>query len=379
MSPDLRRVAALAALLLPTAPTWAQQPLAEIRAGFDADREALMRERQGRVTFQDVKTLAEKHTRTLEKWLPTATGADAANGRLLLTNIYADIGEEERARAVLKALDVGGAPALELAAAAEMATRLGLGAERTRWIDAALAKEAPFEDRMALGLYLMTRLVEVEKGEAIFDAALAVAADDEGRARVRWYRAAALREREDLEEGAYEEALDAIANEFPETYWGGIARDRRRAFDLEVGVPAIAFSGRTLDGAEVRLADHAGKVLLLDFWTSDALRGRSAHEALGAMLADYGEKGFAILGVAMDGGTKEAVAAAAKERGKTWPQLFDGRGMLTDAALRYGIEQLPDYVLIDRSGKIAAIRVFLQDDYGVRELRDAIQRALGEG
>src|SRR5690606_1541819 len=157
------------------------------------------------------------------------------NGRLLLADILLNTGQEDRAREVLGAIDAKTAPPLELAAAAEMAGMLGMQTERDAWIDAAVAKPAAFEDRMALAMFLMTRLVEVEKGEAIFDAARDAAKDDEERAQVLWYRAAAIREREDLPEGAYEQALEELAKQYPETYWGGVARDRRAAFDLEPG------------------------------------------------------------------------------------------------------------------------------------------------
>ncbi|MDA1222597.1 MAG: TlpA disulfide reductase family protein [Planctomycetota bacterium] len=361
------------ALLCASAPC--QSSLADLRARFDRDREELVRERQGRVSFQDFKAMAERHAGLLESWLGDASGADAINGRLLLVNIQADIGREDAARDTLRALDAAAAPALELAAAAELAGRLGMGTERESWIDAAVGKDAPFEERMALALFLMTRLVEVDRGEAIFDAALAAAEDDEARAHVLWYRATAVREREDLEEGAYEKALDELAGKFPKTYWGGVARDRRAAFELEVGSEAIPFSGTTLGGDVVTLAAYRGKVLLLDFWEPTALRGRSTHRELTKLVAEYGERGFAVLGVAMDEDA-DAVKAAAKAEEKTWPHVFDGRGLRADIALRYGVEQVPDYVLVGRDGKIAAIRIFLQDEYGVRELRDAIERAL---
>lgn len=369
------RIHTLLSLAFLAAAAPCQDSLSTLRARFDRDREELVRERQGRVSFQDFKAMAERHAATLKDWLPSASGTDAVNGRLLLVNIQADIGLEDAAKETLRGLDASAAPALELAAAAELAGRLGLGEERGRFIDAATGKDAPFEERMALALFLMTRLVEVERGEAIFDAALAAAADDEARAHVLWFRATAVREREDLEEGAYEQALEELARQHPKTYWGGVARDRRAAFDLEVGSDAIPFSGRTLDGEVATLAGYRGKVLLLDFWASPALRGRSTHRELSKLVAEHGEKGFAVLGIAMDE-DPEAVKKAAAEEGKTWPQLFDGRGLRTDVALRYGIEQVPDYVLIGRDGKVAAIRVFLQDEYGVRELRDAIERAL---
>ena len=128
-------------------------------------------------------------------------------------------------------------------------------------------------------------------------------------------------------------------------------------------------------GESHKLSDYRGKVLLLDFWAASALRGRSTHRELGKLVEEFGDQGFTVLGVAMDEAT-ETVKKVASDEGKSWPQVCDGRGLQADIALRYGIEQVPDYVLIGRDGKIAAIRIFLQDEFGVRELRDAVERAL---
>ena len=46
---------------------------------------------------------------------------------------------------------------------------------------------------------------------------------DEERAKVRWYEVAALREREDRADDAYDKAVEALAKEFPKTVYGSIA------------------------------------------------------------------------------------------------------------------------------------------------------------
>ncbi len=68
----------------------------------------------------------------------------------------------------------------------------------------------------------------------------------------------------------------------------------------------------------------------------------------------------------------------ASSTGRVWPQLFDGRGLATDLALRFGVERLPELLLIDRQGKLAVTSAWIDDADGRTELRDAIERALGK-
>src|SRR5690606_989662 len=87
-----------------------------------------------------------------------AKGEDVHNARLMLVETFLNLGEREKAVATLEAIDAGKAPALALAVSAQFAEVLGLDAKRKAWIDAALAKPAPFDERMALGMHLLTAL-----------------------------------------------------------------------------------------------------------------------------------------------------------------------------------------------------------------------------
>ncbi len=369
-----------AALATSTATT--QRTLDQMRRRIEAEQQELRASKGGQMTFEDLQQLANRHTAELAAWLgDEAQGTDRINGRLFLTNIYMEVGQEDAAREALRALDVDTAPAMELTVAAEMAGYLGMPAERARWIRAAADKDAPFEEKMAVAIALATRLEEVERAEAIFTAATEAAEDDETRAHVGWYRCAMIREREDLPDGSYDEALAALAKQYPDTYWGGIARDRRAALDLRPDVDAIAFDGPLLRGdGRLKLADFDGKVVLLDFWASWTITDneRGVHAVLKRFYDEFHDDGLEIVGVNLDPNKANALEATERS-GRSWPQIWDGRGWKTDTALRYGIEQVPDHVLIGRDGKVAAVRVYLQDEYGVEELRGAIRRALQAG
>ncbi len=364
------------ALLLGAGSLRAQDQLSDLQRQFAAERDQLIQAKAGKVEFDDVKALAEKQAKVLAKWLDAHPDSpDAIDGRLMLTNIYMDVGQHDTAKQVLGAIDPAKASALQLATAADMAQGLGMDEQRNAWIDAAVGKDAPLEERMALATFLMTRLVEIEKGEAIFTAATAAAKSDEERAEIAFYRATAISRREDLPDGSYEKALDGLAKAFPDTYWGSVAKDRLAALAMEVGSPAIEIEEPTLDGGTLSLASLKGKVVLLDFWNAASVRDPRVPNVLKDLEKEYGEQGLQIVGINLDTDA-ELAKTAAKERGMDWPQMFDGKGWKSDAALRYAVESVPYQILIDADGKIAALRVFLLDDYGVKDLKDAIGTAL---
>jgi hypothetical protein len=352
----------------------AQGGFAELKTRLDAERDALVRAKDGRLAFDDVQKLATSAAAQLERFLAASQGDDAANARLMLANVWLDVGKTDAAKSALLGFDPAATAPLALVAAAELAARIGDDALRERLTVAAVDAEAPLEQRMALAIFLATRLVDLPRAEGIFAAAKDAAKDDETRAHVAWYRVNCTRAREDVEEDAWLEELKALEKAYPKTYWGGVARDRLRALESKPGDAAIPFAGTSLDGQRVALTELAGKVVLVEFWGERAER---AGPFLAKLHADYAERGLVIVGVAAVEDRARATALASST-GRVWPQLFDGRGLATDLALRFGVERLPELLLIDRQGKLAVTSAWIDDADGRTELRDAIERALGK-
>jgi peroxiredoxin len=365
-------VAALAAV-----PSPAQRTLASIRASFETARADLVKERGRELSLDDHKRLTRELAAELEDFLAKdAKGDDRAQARLLLTGVRLDAGEIDQAKATLKALDPKDTSMLSLLQGAEMAQGLGLTEQRQKWVEAALKKpDVPFTERMKAAAVLMTRLVEPARAEALFERALQEAGDDARRAEVMWWRASAVREREDREDGDYEKALEEVAEKFPDTTFGGIARDRLRAMAYQVGQAVVPITGTDLEGKPVALSDYRGKVVLLDFFAAWNDRCKADAKKIAALRAKFAERGFDVLGVALDE-DRAAVERFVKELGVTWRVMFDGKGLESPVALRSNVEQVPDHLLVDREGKIAAMRVSLFDDDDVTWLEREIEKAL---
>ncbi|MEM7198930.1 MAG: TlpA disulfide reductase family protein [Planctomycetota bacterium] len=371
---------AIACAVISGAPARAQEggsgtPLDALHEAYQQERLKLL---QGSAGFEAMRELTEGFVTKLAKFVAEdAKGTDRHNGRLMLVDYRLSLGQREQATEALLELDAESAPALALAGAAEFAKYLDLQETRAAWIEAALAKKESFENRMALGMHLMTRLEEIEQGEAVFAAAFAAAGDDEARARVRWYQAAALREREDLGEDDYETALKELAEEFPDTRFGDIATDRLLARMLKPGADAIGLAARALDGSEVRLSGLTGKVVLLDFWATWCGPCRDVMPALRELYTEHHERGLEVISIAMDPDV-DAVRRLVAEQKMEWPVICDGDGPMSEPALRWAVDGPPRMVLIGRDGKIAELRLFPYDPTGLERARAAIDTALAQ-
>lgn len=351
-----------------------ERTLASLHAAFMEKRLQVMRN-EGMSVKRHRELMAEFAAELASFLDKEAKGRDRFEARLMLTDTYLGIGDEAKAKATLTGFDVAESPALLLVEAARLAGLIGLDDQRGKWIDAALAKSMPFEDRMQVGMHLMTALQEIERGEKVFDDALAAASDDEARAKVGWYRAAATREREDLPDGAYDEALAALAEKHPATHYGRIAADRGNARQFKVGAEPVALSLQDLEGKPVSLGDYAGKVLLLDFGANWNGAYVAIAPLLAGLYAKHHESGFDILSISLDEDCRQ-FEQLRKDNKHTWRACCDGKGWETEAALRYNVEAIPHLLLIGRDGKLAAMNLFPGDEAGQKVLADEIEKAL---
>jgi peroxiredoxin len=122
------------------------------------------------------------------------------------------------------------------------------------------------------------------------------------------------------------------------------------------GGTASDFSARDLEGKTVRLSTFLGKqAILLNFWQTWCEPCLQEFPHIRRMYEANREKGFVVLGVAMDGPETVAnVAPFARRNMLTFPVLLDEDSHVS--AIYNPKKSAPLSVLIDKSGKIAAIR-----------------------
>jgi peroxiredoxin len=129
------------------------------------------------------------------------------------------------------------------------------------------------------------------------------------------------------------------------------------------------FALKDADGKVVHLSDYKGKVVLLDFWATWCGPCKIEIPWFMELQRANKDKGFEVLGVAMDDEGWETVKPFLADLGVNYRVVM---GNDQTAQMYGGVDALPTTFLIDRSGKIAAVHVGLasKKDFvdGVQEL-----------
>ena len=118
--------------------------------------------------------------------------------------------------------------------------------------------------------------------------------------------------------------------------------------------PAPALSGTTLDGKTWNLADHAGKVVVLNVWGSWCKPCRKEAPDLVAAAKELGPS-VQFVGLNTRDLTKPAPTRFVEEFGVTYPSIFDPSGkLLLGFRGQISPSAIPSTLVIDKNGKVAA-------------------------
>jgi peroxiredoxin len=114
------------------------------------------------------------------------------------------------------------------------------------------------------------------------------------------------------------------------------------------GSEAPDFVLKSTSGANLRLSEYRGEVVMLSFWATWCGDCRAQLEQLSDMYARYQEAGVALLAVSLDQSRRQADETANALQ-VSYPVLHDARG---EVGRLYAIDRMPVMVLIDRSGVV---------------------------
>lgn len=113
-----------------------------------------------------------------------------------------------------------------------------------------------------------------------------------------------------------------------------------------VGQPAPDFALRSMSGAAVRLSEHLGEVVVINFWATWCGPCRQEMPLLDEIYGKYRRVGMVLLSVNIDEDAQPADEMARTLR-VSYPVLFDARKEVSRA---YQVNALPVTVLVDRAG-----------------------------
>lgn len=119
------------------------------------------------------------------------------------------------------------------------------------------------------------------------------------------------------------------------------------ASDL-TGQSAPDFVLKSSTGENLRLSEHRGDVVMINFWATWCGPCRQEMPLLDDLYARYGRVGFSLLGVNIDDDARRAMQMI-DELGVNFPVLFDDT---KEVSRLYQVEAMPVTVLVDREGTV---------------------------
>lgn len=122
-----------------------------------------------------------------------------------------------------------------------------------------------------------------------------------------------------------------------------------------IGKIAMEFVQNDTLGIPVALSSFRGKYLLIDFWASWCGPCRDENPNVVKAFHKYKDKGFFVLGVSLDRpGQKEKWLKAIYDDQLYWTHVSDLKFWQNEVAVQYGINAIPQNLLLDPHGKIIA-------------------------
>ena len=138
---------------------------------------------------------------------------------------------------------------------------------------------------------------------------------------------------------------------------------------MEIGQDAKDFTLKSVDGADVKLSDFKGKVIILDFFASWCPPCRGEIPDFIELQKTYGDQGFSMIGVAVEG--MNDARAFAQKMGMNYPVLVDDNAVSAD----YGpVRSIPTTFVIDKNFKIAKMYIgFKKKDVFEADIKELLK------
>ena len=146
---------------------------------------------------------------------------------------------------------------------------------------------------------------------------------------------------------------------------------------VKKGDPMEDFAAVDKEGKVHRPSEYKGKYILLDFSTTYCGPCMESVADMKKLSSAYSDK-LAIVSLSGDGGKKTWLAGVDRDQ-PSWLSLWDGKGIYSEAMIKYGVSGFPTFCLVDPQGKILSLWAgYGKNDDGTGSLEEAVSKAIGK-
>jgi len=151
------------------------------------------------------------------------------------------------------------------------------------------------------------------------------------------------------------DVLERLGREYPGAYMASFAPGLARRI-RERGLPLQLAFDDVLTGRRIDVADLAGQVVVLDFWSTTCGPCVAELPALQALYAEFHPRGAEFIGISLDlpeeQGGRAALEAFLARHPLPWPQDYQGGGFDSEFSRSWGVGGIPATFVLDRRGRL---------------------------
>ena len=139
----------------------------------------------------------------------------------------------------------------------------------------------------------------------------------------------------------------------------------------------VSASGEDLDGDDLSIEDHRGKVVVLNVYASWCPPCRKEMPLVGELAASYDPDEVTFLGVNIRDASSDNAEALLRGQDVELTSFYDpGSEVLLNLSDKLGAYSLPSTVVLDRQGRLAVL--VLGEIPGAKTMSDAIDDVVAE-
>ncbi len=151
--------------------------------------------------------------------------------------------------------------------------------------------------------------------------------------------------------------------------------ERFGVVELVEGQAAPDFALQDLDGRQVHLSDHRGKVVVINFWATWCTTCEWEMPAMQTFYDALRSRPFVLLAISIDRAEPKYVRAYVEGKRLTFPVLLDPDSKVMHS---YRARALPTTFFVNPRGELRGV-IFGPRDWTAEEAKDVVRHLLNDG